>query len=168
MVEGKGKSRKEYLEYLNTLEGLPLIEAVSKSLYKRFYGYGLKKLGIDSLTEIESIVYIFSRETKDKPTFLSLFRDFIDYYRKSILSLSGGSEALIETLSDDYSASEILKRDLVEYLKSLDFNISLFERVFFLGENPKEVFEDLGIDKYFGYREIRRVKAKIYGFLSEY
>ena len=166
MIDRKA-NREEYLKALNSLEGLELIDAVAKSIYKKFRGYGLKKLGIDSLDEVRNIVYIFSRESEEV-TFISLLRDWIDYYRKSSLSVTDGNSEITEILTDDYSASEILIRDLKEYLESLDFNVELFERVFMKGEKPKPLFEELGIDSYFGYREIRRVRAKVTGFLRSY
>ena len=168
--KGKGKNREEYLRDLNNLEGLELVKAVAKSVYKKFRGYGLKSLGIDSLDEVTNVIYILYRENgvSEEAPFLSLFRDFLDYYKKSRNRAESLTEELANVLTDDYSSSVELKRDLAEYMRSLGLDYELFEKVVIEGGDPEPLFEERGLSRYLGYREIRRMKAKVTGFLTEY
>ena len=166
----KGVTREEYLKALNSLTELELVKAVAKSVFKKFRGYGLKSLGIDSLDEVVNVVYILYRENgvSEETPFLSLFRDFLDYYKKARLRTVSLTEELANVLTDDYSSSVELKRDLAEYMRSLGLDYELFEKVVIEGGDPEPLFEERGLSRYLGYREIRRMKAKVTGFLTEY
>ena len=169
MEKRKVKNREEYFRNLEKLTGLPLVKAVTGSIYKKFSG-SLPRLGIDSYGELLNVIYIISRDTNPEPGFLPLYRNVLDFLRKEFRkTLSGKNRVsyseLSEILSDNSTISDFTLSDIVELLKVKNLSVSIFKGILLEGKEPKGFFKKLGITPYNGYRELRRIEGAVYSIL---